>query len=903
MLKFPRIAAALQRAGGHVRDLPHLPLRLADAMRDRERTDKLTTYLPRSVRRQVTREIREHASDAILCGALAEVAVVNAVSPLFVVQQRLRSRLIYDLRSVNAALTGDPHFSMESLYDIPTIAAGCRVGGKLDLRSAYWQYPVAPDLSAFMGVDLGDDRHLAWTTLPFGLDVAPRTWTELLRPFVAAWRRRGIRIIAYLDDIAIFARNTDEYAAHVNVVVRDLADAGIRISAKKAFTAPFERFEFLGLLVDLRGNGAFSISSERAATIASEAAGIVADPSSADAHRLAAFLGRTTFASAACPWLRFYQSELVACLTAAAPTGLPSRGLHDPPIPVPWSAAAFDELEWWSRHATPLLTASWPWQVLATTKSFFSRGAPQPPSCPSATAASDASATGVGLQFPVVDESGTLLAWDRIEAEPLPPWLPPSSPSAARELYGLARLLESGAIRVRPGFSVRLITDSMAAAWSWAGASSTPATARAARRLFAASLAVGAPVIVDWRPRELLTNADMGSRMSERDASNAVPPLPWVRSVLRRSFGVDHADVELFANASNRLFPSAQHGSRIPDPSASLGSGLDPVGWLSATSGWAFPPFALTRLVVARMLSGPTAARVAVLLPDCPLLALLSHRYELVPGPDYLLAPPEFARRMPPPRRLVLCLPRPTSSSAPHPTDPVSSVSATSARSAHPPTPSLLPAPAPPPAVSSTHPPHPPAPTPLPAPAPSPALPPPPSPSHRAPRPPPPAPDRAAGNMSSWSEVAGDALSSPTGYAHIAHCGSARAELGAGFALQVRNLMSSSELSDVRRRAASHARPPDGVNPGVVLSPRGADTHFALLVTKASALPQHLPTEDDVVQAFAITLDALRDSPVRRIHMPRIGCGLDRLRWDRLAPRLREVVAAHACTFHITVFH
>ena len=936
LLNFPTVARALHRAGGHVAALPHIPFRLLDAIADRVSTDKpdvptdeavsLLGLLPRATRRQVTAELRKEVDSAVAVGALAEVAVLRAVAPLFVIRQGTRDRLIYDLRVLNHLITGNQFFGMETVFDVPNVAHGCRVGGKLDLRSAYWQYPLDDDLSSLLGVDI-DGREYAWRALPFGLDVAPKAWTALLAPFVAAWRRKGIRVIAYLDDIALFAPDTHTYAQHAAVIVRDLVAAGIRISAPKAFLIPLQVFEFLGVTVDLRDGGSFFVSNDRIDRLERDAAALL-DGGPPDAYNVAEFLGRATFASVVCPWLSYYRTSVVAALTAACPGGqLPRRvGGRLAGLPVALGDDARAELSWWATEARHLLSQRWPWLDLATTTSFVSRRVTQPTSSTSATAATDASETGIGLRLPVFDESGNQLSLGDIASEPLPSWLPPSSPSTARELYGLARLVEVGRLRPRPGEALRLVTDSQAAAWSWAGASATPATARAARRLFSAAVDAGVPIIVDWSPRELLADCDAGSRVFERDASHAMPNRAWARSRLLDLVG-EEPSRELFASAASRLFPMASHGSRLPDPSAPLGNGLAHRAWHGPGVGWVFPPFALHRLVLLRLLAFHQTSTNVALLPDRPSTQLLAASHLILPGPTSLLAPPDFVRSMRPPLGLVLCVPRralraarqpPTAlppsqpPSIRQPQEPPQQPQPTALRPPQPPLASHRP----PQAPLASHRPSQPSPASSRPPPPqrqptttSPSAPPPVTagsaapPAHpRAPAAVPRAP-AAVPSPSSWTERSGDALrGAARDAAHVLHCVSARAELGAGFARQVStDECSRAELQRVRALAIGFAVDGDcdSVRPGVVWSPRSGDARLGHLVTKRTA--DHLPRIEVVIAAFAAALEALQDSPLRVIHMPRIGCGLDRLSWDRLAPRLRRVLSRHD-DLHVVVF-
>ena len=597
--------------------------------------------LPRYQRRALAREVREAADKAISCHALraTPLSQIAHCAPLFAVWQRVKYRLIYDLRAFNL-FSRDPTFSMETIADAPTIARGCTVGGKLDLKSAYWQIPLAPDLFRYMGATI-DGSSYTWRTLPFGLALAPRLFTDIVRPLLLAWRSRGIRVLVYLDDVAVFAEDTETYARHVAIVMRDLVAAGLRISPDKAFVGPYTTFELLGLNIDLT-HQAFSVPSDRAHRIADDARTILSSTASSPptALDLTSFLGRVAFAGVACPWLAFFRASLVRDTANAAPSAN-----FDPKAPVSLSDESRAELRWWVNHSVSTMTRVWRWSSVAQTTVFARRGTETP--VPQFEAASDASDTGVGLRFGPVGSP--------VENEPLPPWLPPSSPSAARELYGLARLVESGRFPRRA--TVRLLVDAQAAVGTWLGPSVTSLTARAARRLFRAVVAADIDVILDWLPRELLFDVDAGSRVDAGDMSHAMVPPEWLSRVIGDVFaGSTSADAEFFASSHNRCFPSSPCGSRRPDPAARLGDGISTSAWSWAQRGWAYPPFGLARRVIDHVNSMPTPPNVILLLPRATINRTLRH-FTIRPGPDFLLAPPSFKRRVAPPMPLDLCIP------------------------------------------------------------------------------------------------------------------------------------------------------------------------------------------------------------------------------------------------------
>ena len=60
------------------------------------------------------------------------------------------------------------------------------------------------------------NRCYAFQGLPFGLNTAPRVFTKLLKAVAAYLRKRGIRIIVYLDDFLILGSSIEESKQTLN---------------------------------------------------------------------------------------------------------------------------------------------------------------------------------------------------------------------------------------------------------------------------------------------------------------------------------------------------------------------------------------------------------------------------------------------------------------------------------------------------------------------------------------------------------------------------------------------------------------------------------------------------------------------------------------------------------------
>ena len=129
LLSAERFASAFP--AGFPLDLPPIPLDLESLLA----TDPSSLDLPTSGSvRFGDLEGARIAADCLASGALRPLRhdeVALGWAPLFSLLSSKKARLIFDLRTFNSFLS-DPSFLMETLIDLPLLAAGCTVGGKLD---------------------------------------------------------------------------------------------------------------------------------------------------------------------------------------------------------------------------------------------------------------------------------------------------------------------------------------------------------------------------------------------------------------------------------------------------------------------------------------------------------------------------------------------------------------------------------------------------------------------------------------------------------------------------------------------------------------------------------------------------------------------------------------------------
>ena len=70
--------------------------------------------------------------------------------------------------------------------------------------------------------------------MPFGFNLAPYAFKKLLKPVVSCLRRRGIRIVIYLDDILIIAHSEEEAHRAFGEVLELITTLGFVIHDEKS---------------------------------------------------------------------------------------------------------------------------------------------------------------------------------------------------------------------------------------------------------------------------------------------------------------------------------------------------------------------------------------------------------------------------------------------------------------------------------------------------------------------------------------------------------------------------------------------------------------------------------------------------------------------------------------------
>ncbi len=135
----------------------------------------------------------------------------------------------------------------------------------LDLKDAYFHIQVAPHHRRFLRF-VFEGVAYQYKVLPFGLSLAPHTFTRCMDAALSPLRQMGIRILNYLDDWLILAQSQAFLTSHKTLLLSHLVCLWLRVNLAKSTLSPSQRVSFLGTVIDSVQMTA-TISAERDTTI------------------------------------------------------------------------------------------------------------------------------------------------------------------------------------------------------------------------------------------------------------------------------------------------------------------------------------------------------------------------------------------------------------------------------------------------------------------------------------------------------------------------------------------------------------------------------------------------------------------------------------------------------------
>ncbi len=320
------------------------------------RTSPLWTPIPANLTKAGI--LRQEIASLVQKGACLllspEASLLPAVySTFFLVPKRSGGwRPILNLKPTNKLI---PHqtFKMDT---IGTIKVALRPGlwaTSIDLTDAYLHVPMAPQAQSFLRFAF-EGRTYSWTSLPFGLSIAPRAFTLLVKEVASFLRREeGVELYQYLDDWLLVAPSREEALAHTATTLALLRRLGWLINLTKSRLTPSQGIDHLGCRLDLVGCRVYP-SEERIRNLV-RLASPWKDAAFISAGDLRRLLGHMASMVDVLPFCRFHMRPLNSLLLRSwDPLSQPVW------IPIPLDREAHARIHWWLNRDNTLVGAPFP---------------------------------------------------------------------------------------------------------------------------------------------------------------------------------------------------------------------------------------------------------------------------------------------------------------------------------------------------------------------------------------------------------------------------------------------------------------------------------------------------------------------------------------------------------------
>lgn len=157
-------------------------------------------------------------------------------------------RPVINLKALNEYVQAD-HFKME---DVRTAKSLIQIGfymAVIDQKDAYHAVPVHISHQKYLKFRWRGILY-QYTCVPFGLNVAPRLYTKLMRPVLKFLRQKGVLCVQYLDDCLIISKDFDDCSRTITTVIELYEKLGLNVNREKSQLVPSTRVKYLGFIID-----------------------------------------------------------------------------------------------------------------------------------------------------------------------------------------------------------------------------------------------------------------------------------------------------------------------------------------------------------------------------------------------------------------------------------------------------------------------------------------------------------------------------------------------------------------------------------------------------------------------------------------------------------------------------
>jgi hypothetical protein len=169
----------------------------------------------------------------------------------FTIQEPNKRRPILDCQKLNQHVQCE-HFKMEGVPALRELTEKDDYICKIDLKDAYTVVLIHSHSRQYLTFK-NEDKIYQYCSLAFGLNVAPRVFSKLIKYAIEPLREKGIRLV-YLDDICLLSNTKDDLVKTTQLVITHLTSLGFIINEEKSILTPSQIQEFFGVPIQYQEN-------------------------------------------------------------------------------------------------------------------------------------------------------------------------------------------------------------------------------------------------------------------------------------------------------------------------------------------------------------------------------------------------------------------------------------------------------------------------------------------------------------------------------------------------------------------------------------------------------------------------------------------------------------------------
>lgn len=154
-------------------------------------------------------------------------------------------RFILNLKALNKFIE-KTHFKMEDHRTAAKLVPKNGFLATIDLTEAYLLVPVSKAYRKYLRFEFV--QLYEFNALPYGLSIAPRVFTKLMKEVITHLRNKGFQSVIYLDDILCIGDSYEECRRNVNETCKLLECLGFVLNKQKSVLHPQQTCRFLGFL-------------------------------------------------------------------------------------------------------------------------------------------------------------------------------------------------------------------------------------------------------------------------------------------------------------------------------------------------------------------------------------------------------------------------------------------------------------------------------------------------------------------------------------------------------------------------------------------------------------------------------------------------------------------------------